>query len=135
MHRYYFHDHLDETLTRDSKGVLFQDDETAIHHAVDRTHTLLKGAIRRKSGIDIATEISNGARTIYIVRGKIAAGHCFGGDSEGERYPQASRGGLSQTQRARGEEISLASRQGENANSPTAAASTRRAARRRHRSA
>jgi hypothetical protein len=73
MHRYYFHDHLDETVTRDSRGVLLQDDETAVHHAVQRTHTLLKGAIRRKSGIDTATEISNGTRTIYVVRGKIAA--------------------------------------------------------------
>jgi Domain of unknown function (DUF6894) len=73
MHRYYFHDHLDETVTMDSKGALFQDDETAIHHAVHRTHTLLKGAIRRRTGINTATEISNGKRTIYVVRGKIAA--------------------------------------------------------------
>jgi len=76
MHRYYFHDRLDETITKDSKGVLFQDDETAVHHAVERTHILLKAAIRRKSGIDTATEISNGTRTIYVVRGKIAAEEC-----------------------------------------------------------
>jgi uncharacterized protein DUF6894 len=73
MHRYYFHDHLDQTVTLDNKGVLFQDDETAIHHAVRRTHTLLRGAIRRKTGIDTATEISNGKRTIYVVRGRINA--------------------------------------------------------------
>ena len=71
MHRYHFHDHLDETVTRDSKGLLFQDDETAIQYAVERTHTLLKGAIRRKSGIYTATEISNGTSTICVVRGKI----------------------------------------------------------------
>jgi hypothetical protein len=52
--------------------VLFQDDATAVDHAVQRTHTLLKGAIRRKTGIDVATEISKGRRTIYVVRGKIA---------------------------------------------------------------
>jgi len=72
MHRYYFHDYLDETITMDSKGVLFQDDATAVDHAVQRTHTLLKGAIRRETGIDVATEISKGRRTIYVVRGKIA---------------------------------------------------------------
>jgi hypothetical protein len=73
MHRYYFHDHLDETVTMDSKGALFRDDETAVRHAVQRTHTLLRGAIRRNAGIDTTTEISNGERTLYVVRGKIPA--------------------------------------------------------------
>ena len=73
MHRYYFHDRLDETVTMDNRGVLFRDDATAVDHAVRRAHTRLKGAIRRRAGIDIATEISNGKRTIYVVRGKIAA--------------------------------------------------------------
>jgi hypothetical protein len=73
MHRYYFHDHLDETVTMDSKGALFRDDETAVRHAVQRTHTLLMGAIRRNAGIDTTTEISNGERTLYVVRGKIPA--------------------------------------------------------------
>jgi hypothetical protein len=79
MRRYYFHDHLDETVTRDNKGALFQDDQTAIHHAVERTHIRLKGAIRRKTGIDTTTEISNGKCTIYVVRGKIPErGACTG---------------------------------------------------------
>jgi hypothetical protein len=134
MHRYYFHDHLDETVTRDSKGALFQDDQTAVHHAVERAHTLLKGAIRRKSGIDIATEISNGKRTIYVVRGKIAAGDCFNGNVEGNRCPQASYDELLQSQRAKGEEISLANHQGGSADPRTPVSLTGRAARRRHRS-
>jgi hypothetical protein len=72
MPRYYFHQYSNGGRFEDRKGAILRSAAEACTYAVHRTPALLMVAIR-ESGNDnfIATEISDGARTLFVVRGKI----------------------------------------------------------------
>jgi hypothetical protein len=56
----------------DNKGVLLDDDGAACAYAVRRMPGALRRAFRQqRADVHAATEISNGTRTLYIIRGKI----------------------------------------------------------------
>ncbi len=72
MARFYFHRHLNGQRATDRKGVLLDGGGAACAYAVRRMPGALRQALRQqRADVHAATEISDGTRTLYIVRGKI----------------------------------------------------------------
>ena len=72
MARFYFHRHLNGQKTADQSGVLLEGDAAACAYAMRRMPGALKEGLRQQSAnVHAATEISDGNRTLYIIRGKI----------------------------------------------------------------
>jgi hypothetical protein len=71
MPRFYFHRRLNGELSRDLRGLLFDNIETACAHAVHRTPTRLSKSLRSTANTYISTEVSNGERILRVVRGSV----------------------------------------------------------------
>jgi hypothetical protein len=71
MPRFYFHKHLNGQTVPDRRGTSLRDENEARAHAVRCTPlTLMKSASSGKNTY-LAWEVSDGERTIYVVRGKV----------------------------------------------------------------
>lgn len=72
MARFYFHRHLNGQAVIDQKGVVLDDVGAACGYAVRRMPDALRRALgQQRPDVHAATEISNGTKTLYIIRGKI----------------------------------------------------------------
>jgi len=71
MPRYFFHQHVRGQRTEDPLGKLFPTDGAACHQAVQRMPAHLKRAAERSRNTYVATEITNGHRTLFVVRGTV----------------------------------------------------------------
>jgi len=72
MPRYYFHQHSNGRRFEDRKGAILSSAAEACTSAVRRTPARLRMVIRERNDNNfIATEISDGAHTLFVVRGKI----------------------------------------------------------------
>lgn len=71
MRRYFFHQHVRGQKTEDPRGTPFPTDDAACHRAVQRTPANLKRAENASHDTYVATEITDGRRTLFIVRGKV----------------------------------------------------------------
>jgi hypothetical protein len=71
MPRFYFHQHLNGKLANDKRGRLFANIQEACAHVVHRMPARLRKTVRTTSDTHLATEISDGKRTLAIVRAKV----------------------------------------------------------------
>ncbi|WP_162268349.1 DUF6894 family protein [Bradyrhizobium sp. DASA03076] len=71
MPRYFFREHVRGQTTEDPQGTQFRDDSEACHQAVLRMPANLKKAEKRSHDTHVATEVTNGNRTLFVVRGKV----------------------------------------------------------------
>jgi hypothetical protein len=71
MPRYFFHQHVRGQKTEDLRGKLFPSDGTACHRAVQRMPADLKRAAARSRNTYVATEVTDGHRTLFVVRGTV----------------------------------------------------------------
>jgi hypothetical protein len=71
MPRYFFHEHLGGQKTEDTRGELFPSDATACHQAAQRMPAGLKRAAVRSRNTYLATEVTDGNRTLFVVRGTV----------------------------------------------------------------
>ena len=71
MPRYFFHKYVRGQRTEDPQGTLLPDDGAACHKAVQQTPASLKKAEQDCQNTNVATEVTNGDRALFIVRGKV----------------------------------------------------------------
>jgi hypothetical protein len=71
MPKFYFHKHLNGQTVPDRRGTSFRDENDACAHAVRRTPLALWKSVSRAKNTFLAWEVSDGERTIYVVRGKV----------------------------------------------------------------
>jgi hypothetical protein len=71
MPRYFFHQHVRGQKTEDPLGTLLPTDGAACHRAVQRTPAGLKRAEQHSRNTYVATEVTNGNRTLFVVRGTV----------------------------------------------------------------
>jgi hypothetical protein len=71
MPRYFFHQYVRGQRTEDPRGILLPDDGAACHKAVQQTPASLKEAAQDCHYTHVATEVTDGHRTLFIVRGKV----------------------------------------------------------------
>jgi hypothetical protein len=71
MPRYFFHQHVRGQKTVDPRGTLLPTDGAACHRAVQRTPAGLKRAELEFKNTYVATEVTNGSRTLFVVRGSV----------------------------------------------------------------
>lgn len=71
MPRYFFHQHVRGQRTEDPRGTLLPDDGAACHMAVQRTPASLKKAEQDSDNTYVTTEVTNGDKTLFFVRGKV----------------------------------------------------------------
>ncbi|WP_434057398.1 DUF6894 family protein [Bradyrhizobium japonicum] len=71
MPRYFFHQHVRGQMTEDSCGTLFPTDAAACHGAMQRMPADLKRAAERSRNTYVATEVTDGKRTLFVVRGTV----------------------------------------------------------------
>jgi hypothetical protein len=71
MPRYFFHQHVRGQRTEDTRGKLFPSDRAACHQASQRMPAHLKRAAERFRNTYVATEVTNGSRTLFVVRGTV----------------------------------------------------------------
>lgn len=71
MPRYFFHQHVRGQKTEDLHGKLFPTDATACHRATHQMPAELKRAALRSRNTYVATEVTNGHRTLFVVRGTV----------------------------------------------------------------
>ena len=71
MPRYFFHQYVRGQRTEDLRGTLLPDVGAACHKAVRQTPARLKAAAQDRHNTYVATEITNGNRTLFVVRGKV----------------------------------------------------------------
>ncbi|MBV9462183.1 MAG: hypothetical protein JO141_32345 [Bradyrhizobium sp.] len=71
MPRYFFHEHVRGERTEDPRGTILSDDHAARHQAVQRMPANLKKAQLDAHDTYLATEVSNGNKTLFVVRGKV----------------------------------------------------------------
>ena len=71
MPRYFFHQHVGGQKTEDARGELFPSDATACHRAAQRMPASLKRAAERSRNTYVATEVTNGDQTLFVVRGTV----------------------------------------------------------------
>lgn len=71
MPRYFFHQHVRGQKIEDPRGKLFPTDGTACHKAVQRMPANLKRAAVRSHNTYVATEVTDGNRTLCVVRGTV----------------------------------------------------------------
>ncbi|MCS3928977.1 hypothetical protein M2175_004008 [Bradyrhizobium elkanii] len=71
MPRFYFHKHLNGRTVPDHRGTSLRNENEACALAVHRTPLALRNSISSGKDTYLAWEVSDGERTIYVVRGKI----------------------------------------------------------------
>lgn len=71
MPRYYFHQHVRGERTEDRRGELFPTNAAACHRAAERMPTGLKRAAERSRNTYVTTEVTDGIRTLFVVRGTV----------------------------------------------------------------
>ena len=71
MPRYFFHQHVRGQKTEDPRGTLLPGDGAACHKAVQRTPARLKRAEVNSKNTYVATEVTDGKRTLFVVRGPV----------------------------------------------------------------
>jgi hypothetical protein len=71
MPRYYFHKHLNGRIVRDQSGTSLRDEKAACAYAVRCTPLTLRKSVSPGKNTYLALEVSDGERTIWVVRGKV----------------------------------------------------------------
>ena len=69
--RYYFHQHLNGRSAEDWRGRQFGSAGEACSYAMRRTAALLGKAVRPTTNTHLSPEVSDGRRTLWVVRGKL----------------------------------------------------------------
>jgi hypothetical protein len=78
MPRFYFHKHLNGQTVPDRRGTSLRNENEACAHAVRCTPLALRKSVSTKKNKNtyLAWEVSDGERTIYVVRGKVVVEKC-----------------------------------------------------------
>jgi hypothetical protein len=76
MPRFYFHMHLNGHTVADRRGTSLRDENEARAHAVRCTPLALRNSVSSAKNTYLAWEVSDGERTIYVVRGKVVVEKC-----------------------------------------------------------
>jgi hypothetical protein len=71
MPRFYFHKHLNGQTAPDRRGTSLRNEDDACAHAVRCAHLALRKPASCAKNTYLSLEVSDGERTIYIVRGKV----------------------------------------------------------------
>jgi hypothetical protein len=71
MPRFYFHMHLNGHTVPDRRGASLRNENDACAHAVRCTPLALRESVRDVKNTYLAWEVSDGERTICVVRGKV----------------------------------------------------------------
>lgn len=71
MPRFYFHKHLNGQTVPDRRGTSLRNENEACAHAVRCTPLTLRESVSSGKNTYLALEVSDGERTIYVVRGNI----------------------------------------------------------------
>jgi hypothetical protein len=71
MPRFYFHQLLNGQLAEDWRGRQFGNADDACAYAVHRTATVLRKTVHSATNTYLNTEVSDGKRTLCVVRGKV----------------------------------------------------------------
>jgi hypothetical protein len=71
MPRFYFHKHLNGQTVPDRRGTSLRNENEACAHAVRCTPLALRKSVRGVNNPYLAWEVSDGERTICVVRGKV----------------------------------------------------------------
>jgi hypothetical protein len=71
MPRFYFHKHINGQTVPDRRGTSLRNENEACAHAVRRTPLILRKLAISGKNTFLAWEVSDGERTIYVVRGKV----------------------------------------------------------------
>jgi hypothetical protein len=71
MPTFYFHKHLNGQTVPDRRGISLRNKSEACAHAVRCTPLALRKSVSGEKNIYVACEVSDGERTIYVVRGKV----------------------------------------------------------------
>lgn len=71
MPRFYFHKHLNGQIVPDRRGTSLRNENEACAHAVRRTPSALRKSSSGMKDAYLAWEVSDGERTICVVRGKL----------------------------------------------------------------
>ncbi|MET4275741.1 MULTISPECIES: hypothetical protein [unclassified Bradyrhizobium] len=71
MPRYYFHQHVRGKKTEDQRGELFPTNAAACHRAAERMPAGLKRAAERSRNTYVTTEVTDGSRILFVVRGTV----------------------------------------------------------------
>ncbi|MGY8676527.1 hypothetical protein Q2941_01715 [Bradyrhizobium sp. UFLA05-153] len=71
MKRFFFHRYLNGRLAEDRRGLQFENVDEACAHAVHCTPAVLQKNVRPATNIHLATEVSDGERTLCVIRGKV----------------------------------------------------------------
>jgi hypothetical protein len=76
MPRFYFHKHLNGQTVPDRRGTSLRNENEACARAVRRTPPALRKSVSSVRNTYLAWEVSDGERTIYVVRGKVVIEKC-----------------------------------------------------------
>ncbi|MDB5575777.1 MAG: hypothetical protein JWR80_953 [Bradyrhizobium sp.] len=71
MPRFYFHKHLNGKTVTDRRGTPLRNENDACAHAVRCTPLVLRKSASRTTNTYLSWEVSDGERTICVVRGKV----------------------------------------------------------------
>ena len=71
MPQFYFHQHLNGRLAEDRLGLSFASADEACAHAVHSAPAVLGENVRPTADTYLATEVSDGKRTLFVVRGAV----------------------------------------------------------------
>jgi hypothetical protein len=71
MPRYYFHQHVRGEKTEDQRGELCPTHAAACQRAAERMPAGLKRAAERSRNTYVTTEVTDGIRTLFVVRGTV----------------------------------------------------------------
>ena len=71
MPKFYFHKHLNGKTVPDRRGTSLHNEDEACAYAVRCTPLALKKSVSRAKDTYLAWEVSDGERTICVVRGKV----------------------------------------------------------------
>jgi uncharacterized protein DUF6894 len=71
MPRFYFHKHLNGQRVPDSRGISLRNKNEACVRAVRCTPLALRKSISSARNTYLAWEVSDGERTVYVVRGTV----------------------------------------------------------------
>ncbi|WP_157083629.1 DUF6894 family protein [Bradyrhizobium manausense] len=71
MPRYFFHHHVRGQKIEDPLGELLPTDEAACHRAAQRMPADLTRSAVPSNNTYVATEVTNGNRTLFVVRGTV----------------------------------------------------------------
>lgn len=78
MPRYFFHQHVRGEKTEDSLGTILSTDGAACNRALQRTPVRLKRAEHLPHNTYVATEVTDGKRTLFVVRGTVIVEKRYG---------------------------------------------------------